>query len=203
MKIICIGRNYAAHIAELQNEVPSEPLLFMKPSTALLIGNKPFYIPSFSKDVHYEVELVFRITKNGKSIQKQFARSYYDEIALGIDFTARDVQTALKAKGQPWEKAKAFDSSAVVSEFIPITTLSNPDVINFDLFKNGAMVQAGTSDLMLHKLDDIICYASKFFKLHVGDYIFTGTPEGVGPVAIGDELVGHLDGREMIRMDIL
>lgn len=191
MKIICIGRNYKAHAEELGNDVPDRPMIFMKPPTALLVNNKPFYYPDFSKDIHYELEVVLKICKNGRHVQPEFARSYYDEIALGIDFTARDLQDECKKKGHPWEIAKAFDHSAVMSPFFPLRQA--PDDIRFHLEKNGEVVQRGHTRQLIFPFDELIVYVSRFFKLQVGDYIFTGTPAGVGPVQVGDRLVGYLE----------
>jgi acylpyruvate hydrolase len=201
MKFICIGRNYAEHIAELGNERPSDPVIFMKPDTAMLRENKPFYFPDFSKDVHYEVELLVKIKKEGKSIAPAFAHKYYDEIGLGIDFTARDVQSTLKDKGLPWERAKAFNDSAVISEFVSKEGFDMAN-INFDLKLNGAEVQNGNTSLMLWPIDELIAYVSKFFTLKTGDILFTGTPKGVGPVKIGDTLTGHLEGKEMFQFEV-
>ena len=191
MKIFCIGRNYAKHAKEMGAETPSSPVVFMKPSTALLIENKPFYIPEFSEDVHHEIELIVKICKNGKHVQPAFASSYYEKIGLGIDFTARDVQKQCKEKGHPWELAKAFDHSAVVGRFFDKKDL-DMDALNFSLKKNGEDVQIGYVKDMLFSIDELICYLSKFFTLQTGDLIFTGTPEGVGPVQIGDKLEGLL-----------
>lgn len=198
MKIICIGRNYVAHAQELNNEIPAEPVIFMKPDSALLRNNDPFYIPEWSKDVHYELELIVRINRLGKSIGRKFANRYYSEIGLGIDFTARDLQNRLKEKGLPWEKAKAFDRSAVISsEFIPVTELPDPSTIKFHLLKNGETVQTGDSALMIFPIDELIAQVSNYFTLKIGDLIYTGTPAGVGPVQIGDRLEGFLEGRKM------
>lgn len=198
MKIICIGRNYVAHAKELNNEVPGEPVIFMKPDSALLRNNDPFYIPDWTTDVHHEVELIVRINRLGKNIEKRFAHRYYDEIGLGIDFTARDVQNALKAKGLPWEKAKAFDYSAVIcTEFVSVGSLPDPNSINFKLELNGQNVQEGNSALMIFPIDELISQVSKYFTLKIGDLIYTGTPAGVGPVKIGDHLKGYLEGRKM------
>jgi 2-keto-4-pentenoate hydratase/2-oxohepta-3-ene-1,7-dioic acid hydratase in catechol pathway len=193
MKIICIGRNYAAHAAEMKAERPSEPVVFLKPPTALLVNNKPLYYPEFTQDLHYEVELVLKIAKNGRHVQPEFAADYIGEIALGIDFTARDLQATFKKKGQPWELAKGFDGSAPISEFIGWDELPDPASIHFGLRKNGSVVQQGDSADMLFSFTDIICFVSRFFKLQMGDYIFTGTPEGVGPVVVGDELEGYIE----------
>lgn len=198
MKIICIGRNYVAHAKELGNEIPSEPVIFMKPDSALLRNNDPFYIPDWSNDVHYELELVVRINRLGKSIERQFANRYYSEIGLGIDFTARDLQNKLKDKGLPWEKAKAFDRSAVISsEFVDVAELPDPASIKFQLKLNGEVVQDGDSALMIFPIDELITQISKYFTLKIGDFIYTGTPAGVGPVKIGDHLEGFLEGQKM------
>ena len=201
MKIICIGRNYAKHIEELQNERPKDPVIFMKPDSAILLKNNPFFIPPFSEDIHYEVELVVRINKIGKFIDKKFAPKYYDEIGLGIDFTARDVQSQLKEKGLPWEKAKAFDGSAVVGNFVDKSELGLSQ-IRFQLLKNGELVQDGDSTHMLWTIDEIISYVSQFFTLKIGDLIFTGTPAGVGRVASDDVLEGTLEGKSMFRVKV-
>ena len=197
MKIICVGRNYVAHAKELNNEIPDEPVLFMKPDSALLRNNDPFYIPEWSNDVHHEVELIVKISKLGKNIEKKFAHRYYKEIGLGIDFTARDIQNTLKEKGLPWEKAKAFDHSAVLcSEFVPIASIPDRNAIHFRLDIGGKTVQEGDSALMIFPIDDIIAHVSKYFTLKIGDLIYTGTPAGVGPVKIGDRLEGFLEGEK-------
>ena len=201
MKIICIGRNYAKHIEELQNERPVDPVIFMKPDSAILLKNNPFIIPPFSDDIHYEVELVVRINRIGKFIDTRFAHKYYDEIGLGIDFTARDLQSRLKEKGLPWEKAKAFDGSAVVGNFTDKSEL-DLEGIGFQLLKNGEVVQDGNSAHMLWKIDEIVSYVSQFFTLKIGDLIFTGTPEGVGRVQPEDVLEGRLEGQEMFRVRV-
>ncbi len=188
MKLICIGRNYTDHIKELQNEKPTDPVVFLKPDTAILLKKQPFFIPDFSNDVHHEVEILVKIKKVGKHIDKKFAHKYYDEIGLGIDFTARDLQAQLKAKGLPWEKAKAFDGAAVIGQWLPKTNFQNIDDINFSLKKNDAIVQAGNTALMLWKIDELIEYVSKYFTLKIGDIIFTGTPSGVGKVFANDIL---------------
>ncbi len=193
MKVICIGRNYAAHAAEMKAERPSEPVVFLKPPTALLVNNKPLYYPEFTQDLHYEVELVLKIAKNGRHVQPEFAADYIGGIALGIDFTARDLQATFKKKGQPWELAKGFDGSAPISAFIGLDELPDPASIRFGLRKNGSRVQQGDSADMLFPFTEIICFVSRFFKLQMGDYLFTGTPEGVGPVVVGDELEGYLE----------
>jgi 2-keto-4-pentenoate hydratase/2-oxohepta-3-ene-1,7-dioic acid hydratase in catechol pathway len=192
MKIFCIGRNYVDHAKELGNEVPSEPLVFMNPPTALLINNKPFYYPDFSKDIHYECEIVVKIGKNGKNIQPQFAKNYIKEISLGIDYTARDLQTKLKEKGHPWEIAKGFNGSAVIGDFIPLEQFEDVNNIHFHLIKNGEKVQIGNTKDMLFNIEKIITHISKYFLIHQGDYIYTGTPAGVGPIQIGDLLEGYI-----------
>lgn len=200
MKIICVGRNYQKHIEELQNEKPSEPVIFIKPDSALLRNNAPFFIPDFTQEVHYEVELVLKIKKLGRHIPEQFAMDYVDSIGLGIDFTARDVQSHLKSKGLPWEKAKGFDHSAAISKFIPVP--SNLENLDFSLVRNGSIVQQGNTQQMIHKIPQLISHISEYFTLKIGDYIFTGTPEGVGPVATDDELVGKIKDREMFRFRV-
>jgi 2-keto-4-pentenoate hydratase/2-oxohepta-3-ene-1,7-dioic acid hydratase in catechol pathway len=201
MKIICIGRNYAEHIEELGNERPEHPIIFMKPDTALLKNNDPFYYPDFSNDIHHEVEVLVKIKKEGKSIQKEFAHQYYDEIGLGIDFTARDWQTKVKENGHPWEIAKAFNGSAPTSKFISKGDRDMNDV-NFRLEINGTEVQNGNTKLMLWPIDEIISYVSKFILLKTGDIIFTGTPKGVGPVKVGDRLVGFLEDQQMFDFEV-
>lgn len=198
MKIICVGRNYVAHAKELNNEVPHEPVLFLKPDTALLRNNDPFYIPDWSDNLHHEVELVVKINRIGKNIDTKFAHRYYEEIGLGIDFTARDVQDKLKEKGLPWEKSKAFDHSAVICrEFVNVDALPDRNAINFRLDINGKAVQQGNSSLMIFSVDNIISQVSKYFTLKIGDLIYTGTPAGVGPVKIADRLEGYLEGQKM------
>lgn len=192
MKIICIGRNYAAHIEELENERPEHPVVFLKPDTAILLKKQPFFIPDFSSDVHHEVEILVKIDRIGKHIDKKFAHKYYSEIGLGIDFTARDLQSQLKAKGLPWEKAKAFDGAAVVGNFYPKTEFSDVNNLDFFLQKNDQKVQVGNTSLMLWKIDELIEYVSKYFTLKIGDIIFTGTPAGVGAVQPNDRLVGFV-----------
>ncbi len=201
MKIICIGRNYTEHIEELANEKPENPVIFMKPDSAILLKNNPFVIPPFSDDVHYEVEVLVKINRIGKHIQKEFAHKYYDEIGLGIDFTARDLQSKLKSKGLPWEKAKAFDGSAVIGNFIPKKSF-DLDNLNFKLFRNKELVQDGNTAKMLWKIDEIIAYVSQFFTLKIGDVIFTGTPAGVGKVAVNDILNGELEGKELFKINV-
>lgn len=201
MKIICIGRNYAAHVEELGNERPANPIIFMKPDTSLVKNNDPFYFPDFSNEIHYEVEVLVKISREGKSIDKDFASIYYNEIGLGIDFTARDLQSKVKEKGHPWEIAKAFNGSAPISKFVP---KDNRDMtsINFRLEKNGVDVQKGNTSLMLWPIDEIIAYVSQFFFLKKGDIIFTGTPAGVGPVNIGDRLAGYLENDKMLDFEV-
>lgn len=201
MKIICIGRNYAKHIEELANEKPANPVVFLKPDSAILPKNNPFFIPPFSNNVHYEVEVLVKINKVGKFIDAKFAHKYYDEIGLGIDFTARDVQDECKAKGLPWEKAKAFDGSAIVGEFYPKEQF-HLDNLQFQLYKNDELVQDGNSNAMLWKIDELIAYVSQYFTLKKGDIIFTGTPEGVGKVAENDVLKGVLEGREAFQIRV-
>ncbi len=202
MKIICIGRNYADHISELNNERPSEPVIFLKPETAVILKKFPFVIPEFSNDVHHEVEILVKICKVGKYISPKFAHKYYEEIGLGIDFTARDVQSKLKEKGLPWEKAKAFDGSAMIGDFIPKEELNSIENITFELHSNGNVVQSGNSNMMLWKIDEIIAYVSQYFTLKKGDIIFTGTPKGVAQVNNGDELVGFMEGKQMFKLHV-
>ena len=201
MKIVCIGRNYAAHVRELNNAMPDEPVIFIKPDTAVLRNNAPFFIPEFTRDVHHEIEVVVKINKNGKSIPVQFAADYYDEITVGIDFTARDLQSKLKEKGLPWEKAKGFDHSAVIGKFIPKNGIDIKN-LNFHLTKNGEAVQKGNTQMMMHSVDEVIAHVSQYFMLKIGDLIFTGTPEGVGPVAKGDELKGFLSDMQLFRCGV-
>ncbi|MFB1020774.1 MAG: fumarylacetoacetate hydrolase family protein [Flavobacteriales bacterium] len=204
MKIICIGRNYLDHAKELGNPVPSEPMFFLKPDSSVLHKRHAFYIPDWTKEVHYEVELVVKILKLGKAIQTRYASRYYAEVGLGIDFTARDVQSKLKAAGHPWEKAKSFDGSAVVSEeFISLDRLGKSiQNLQFDLSINGTKVQAGSTSDMIFKVDDIISYVSQFMTLKTGDLIFTGTPSGVGPVKSGDKITGTLEGFQMLNVNV-
>ncbi len=202
MKIFCIGRNYTEHAKELNNPVPAEPLIFMKPPTALVVANKPFYYPDFTKDLHYEGEIVLRVAKNGRSVQPEFAHRYYDAVAFGIDFTARDLQDQLKKKGHPWEIAKGFDRSAPISRFVPLEELDHAQDIHFQLKKNGEVVQDGHTRDLIFSFDTLICHISKYFTLFKGDYVFTGTPAGVGPVQIGDVLEGWIEGKEMLHCAI-
>lgn len=202
MKIICIGRNYVDHIHELQNEVPTEPVIFLKPETALVLKNQPFFIPDFSQDVHHEIELVVRINRVGKNIEARFAHKYYQDISVGIDFTARDLQSKLKAKGLPWERAKAFDGAAVVGEFKNIEEFNNIQNIDFSLSKNGEIVQSGNTSCMINRVDQIIEEVSKYFTLKIGDLIYTGTPAGVGPVAKNDLLEGFLGAQRLFSLSV-
>lgn len=202
MKIICIGRNYAEHAKEMKSDVPSEPVFFMKPDTALLHQGKDFYFPEFTQDLHHEIELVVKISKAGKSIQKQFAHKYYNEIGLGIDFTARDLQADCKQKGLPWEKAKAFDHSAPLGSFINSEKISDLNNINFSLKVNQQLVQQGNTRDLLFNFDTIISYVSQFITLKVGDLIYTGTPAGVGPVKVGDHLEGYIEHDKMLDLVI-
>ncbi|GAA4008301.1 fumarylacetoacetate hydrolase family protein [Hymenobacter fastidiosus] len=203
MKIICIGRNYADHIAELRNETPDAPVIFLKPDTALLQRNQPFFYPDFSRDIHHEIELVLRVSKNGKNIDEKFAPTYFDAIGLGIDFTARDLQSQLKSKGLPWELAKGFDGSAPLgTTFKPVADFADLANINFHLEVNGEVKQRGNSGLMLHPFAAIISYVSRFITLKMGDLIFTGTPSGVGPVQIGDQLTGFIEGEKILDLAV-
>lgn len=202
MKIICIGRNYANHISELNNERPTEPVIFMKPDSAILPNKNPFVIPAFSNDIHHEVEILVKICRVGKHIDAKFAHKYYEEIGLGIDFTARDVQSTLKEKGLPWEKAKAFDHSAVIGNFISKKNYSSLENINFELKSNQVTVQEGNTSLMLWKIDELIAYVSQYFTLKIGDIIFTGTPKGVAKVTEGDVLEGFIEGESKFKIQI-
>jgi len=198
MKIFCIGRNYVDHAKELNNPVPAEPLIFMKPPTALVVNNKPFFYPDFTRDLHYEGEIVLRICKNGRSVQPEFAHRYYDAVAFGIDFTARDLQDKLKQKGHPWEIAKGFDHSAPLSQWVPLEQLSNPGNISFQLKKNGSVVQDGHTLDLIFSFDTLIVHISRYFTLQRGDMIFTGTPAGVGPVQTGDVLEGWIEEKHLL-----
>ena len=203
MKIICVGRNYTDHISELKNEKPEEPVLFQKPDTSILLKKQPFFIPDFSNDIHYEVEVLVKIKKIGKHIQEKFAHKYYDEIGLGIDFTARDLQNKLKEKGLPWEKSKAFDGAAVISDkWLQKMELPAVDELNFRLEKNGEVVQSSSTVHMLWKIDELIAYISSYFTLKIGDIIFTGTPAGVGKVATDDRLTGYLEDQQMFSIKV-
>ena len=199
MKIICIGRNYVAHARELNNEIPPEPVFFMKPDSALLRNDYPFFIPDWTKEVHHEIELVIKISRRGKNVEKRFAQRCYSEIGLGIDFTARDIQNELREKGLPWEKSKAFDGAAVISKsFYSMSSLTDRNAINFRLQVNGITVQEGNSDRMIFGFDEIISHVSRYVTLKIGDLIYTGTPAGVGPVKIGDHLEGFLDNKKLL-----
>ncbi|MGN7889009.1 fumarylacetoacetate hydrolase family protein [Dyadobacter endophyticus] len=200
MKIICVGRNYAEHIAELNNQTPDSPVIFLKPETAQIRLGDDFYYPDFSKDVHYEVELVVKIDKVGKNIEEKFAHKYYSEIGIGIDFTARDLQSELKAKGLPWELAKAFNGSAPVSEFVPVSDFADIQNVNFSLDVNDETRQNGNSSMMIYRINYLISFVSKFFMLKKGDLIFTGTPKGVGPVKVGDKLTASIEGKKMLEL---
>jgi len=202
MKLICIGRNYTEHNIELENENPDEPVVFLKPDTAILLKKQPFFIPDFSNDVHYEVEILVKINRVGKYIDKKFAHKYYDEIGLGIDFTARDLQAQLKGKGLPWEKAKAFDGAAVIGNWMPVNDIADVNAIEFFLKKNDKIVQKGNTSLMLWKIHEIIEYVSKYFTLKIGDIIFTGTPSGVGKVIANDKLKGFIENKEMFSITV-
>jgi 2-keto-4-pentenoate hydratase/2-oxohepta-3-ene-1,7-dioic acid hydratase in catechol pathway len=202
MKIICIGRNYVKHIEELQNERPDEPVVFLKPDSAILLKQHPFVIPEFSDDVHHEVEILVKINKVGKYIEPKFAHNYYDEIGLGIDFTARDLQSKLKEKGLPWEKSKAFDGSAVIGEFLSKKDFNSLENINFELVNNGKVVQSGNTSHMLWKIDELISHVSQFFTLKKGDIIFTGTPEGVNAVKPNDILEGFIENKNSFRIQV-
>ncbi|MGB3152132.1 MAG: fumarylacetoacetate hydrolase family protein [Maribacter sp.] len=202
MKIICIGRNYTDHIEELKNERPLEPVIFIKPDSAVLPKEQDFYIPEFSNDIHYEVEVLVKIKKVGKHIDEKFANTYYDEVGLGVDFTARDLQAKLKEKGLPWEKAKGFDGAAVIGNWLPKNKFKNLNNLNFKLLKNGEVVQASNTKLMLWRIDEIIAYVSTFFMLKKGDVIFTGTPAGVGKVSANDYLSGSLENEELFTVKI-
>lgn len=201
MKIICIGRNYVDHIKELGNEMTKEPVVFMKPDSAVFRQRDAFYIPDWTNDVHYEAEIVVRINKLGKNIEKRFAPKYYADFTLGIDFTARDVQAELKSKGLPWEKAKGFDQSAVLGDFLQVADYDLLN-LNFELYKNGEVVQSGSSRLMLYDIPSIVEHCSQYFTLKIGDLIFSGTPAGVGPVAGGDLLEGYIEGKKVLNVKI-
>jgi acylpyruvate hydrolase len=202
MKIICIGRNYVAHAKELNNEVPESPVFFLKPDSALVTANRPFFYPEFSKDVQYELEVVIRINRLGRSIEEQYANRYFNEVALGVDFTARDLQAEQKKKGLPWEIAKGFDYSAPVSEFLPLKEFGDIHHLSFRLDLNGKTVQEGNTSLMIFSFEKIIAYVSRFMTLKTGDIIFTGTPAGVGPVAINDRLEAYLEGKKLMDFPV-
>ncbi|MEI6815148.1 MAG: fumarylacetoacetate hydrolase family protein [Bacteroidota bacterium] len=202
MKIICIGRNYAEHAKELNNPIPDEPVIFIKPDSAIIQKDNPFYYPDFSKDIHHEVEIIVKISRVGKNISKQFAHKYYQEIGIGIDFTARDIQTKCKTKGLPWELAKGFDGSAPIGRFINKNTFTDLKDINFHLDINNTTVQSGNTGMMLNSIDDIIAFASSYFTLKKGDLIFTGTPKGVGPVKIGDVLKAYIEDQQLLKVEV-
>ena len=202
MKIICIGRNYADHAKELGNDIPDEPVIFMKPKSALLQAHTPFYYPEFTNELNYECELVLRICKNGKYIQERHASNYYNGVTVGIDFTARDIQDECKKKGLPWEKAKAFDNSAAVGKFIDITPDMNKKNINFSFNKNNEPVQQGNSGNMIFSFDNLVAHISNYFSLNIGDLVFTGTPAGVGECVVGDELEAFLEGKSLLKFDV-
>lgn len=202
MKLICIGRNYTAHIEELENERPKDPVVFIKADSAVLPKEQDFYLPPFSNNVHHEVELLVKITKVGKHIAKEFAHKYYDEVSLGVDFTARDVQDELKSKGLPWEKAKSFDGSAVIGKWVSKSNYKDLDHLSFSLKKNNEVVQSASSELMLWKIDELISYVSQFFTLKKGDIIFSGTPSGVGKVEAGDVLEGFIENQSFFKVGV-
>ena len=202
MKIFCVGRNYVDHAKELGNEVPTEPVIFMKPKSAVLQSHTPFYYPEFTNELHYECELVLRISKNGRYIQERHATNYYNGITVGIDFTARDIQNELKSKGLPWEKAKAFDNSAVIGKFIDINSSLDKNNIEFHLLKNGESVQKGNSKDLIFRFDYLVAHISQYFSLNIGDVIFTGTPAGVGECSVGDTLEGILGEEPLFKLDI-
>lgn len=202
MKIFCVGRNYTDHAKELGNAVPDEPVIFMKPKSALLQPHTPFYYPEFTNELHYECELVLRISKNGKYIQEKFAGKYYDAVTVGIDFTARDLQKELKEKGLPWEKAKAWDNSAAIGKWVPVAELKNKKDISFGLNKNGESVQKGGSAQMIFSFDNLIAYISNFFSINIGDLIFTGTPAGVGELVVGDDIEGFLEETSLLTLEV-
>lgn len=202
MKLICIGRNYVAHITELENERPEEPVVFIKPDSAILPKEQDFYIPEFTREVHHEVEVLVRINKVGKHIAPEFAPNYYQEIGLGIDFTARDLQAKLKGSGLPWEKAKGFDGSAVIGQWVPKSRFNSVDDLNFTLERNGEPVQSGNTSMMLWKIDELIAHVSTYFTLKKGDILFTGTPAGVAKVSPNDYLTGHLEGEKLFEINV-
>ncbi len=202
MKIFAVARNYAAHAKELNNKIPNEPVLFMKPHTALILPNESFYYPEFSELIHYETELVLKVYKNGKHIEEKFAADYYQEITVGIDFTARDLQNKCKEKGWPWEIAKSFDRSAAVGDFVPKSEFADIGNINFSLQQNNTLVQKGNTQDLLFPIDTLVANISKYFTLNIGDLIFTGTPVGVGPIAIGDVLEGFLEGKQVLTCEV-
>lgn len=202
MKIICIGRNYLDHVKELNNNQPVEPVFFLKPESSLVIRNRPFFYPEFSSEIHYEVEILYKICKVGKHIGEKFAHTYYNEIGIGLDMTARDIQREAMQQGLPWEKCKGFDGAAPISQFIPLSEFQNPKNINFSLLKNDVVVQQGNTSQMIFNIEKIIAHVSKFFTLKMGDIIFSGTPAGVGPVKIGDRLTAFIEDRKMLSCNI-
>jgi 2-keto-4-pentenoate hydratase/2-oxohepta-3-ene-1,7-dioic acid hydratase in catechol pathway len=202
MKIICVGRNYAAHAKELNNAVEEEPVIFLKPDTALLNNNQDFYLPDFSNDIHYETEVVVKINKPGKNIDEKFANRYYDSVSVGVDFTARDLQSMLKAKGLPWERAKAFDGSAVIGSFLPLAEVGNIADLDFSMNLNGQKVQSANTSEMVFSVDKVIAFVSRFITLKTGDLIYTGTPQGVGKVNVGDHLIGFLGNQELFNFKV-
>ena len=202
MKIICIGRNYSEHAKEMNSPVPEEPVIFMKPKSAMLQPHTPFYYPEFTNELHYECELVLRISKNGKYIQEKFASKYYDAVTAGVDFTARDLQNELKEKGLPWEKAKAWDNSAVIGKWVSFNNIKDKKNINFCLYKNKALVLQGNSSNMIHNFDKIVSYISNFFSVNIGDVVFTGTPAGVGELVVGDELEAFIEDDSMFTLEV-
>ena len=202
MKIFCVGRNYVAHAQELGNDLPDEPVIFMKPKSALLQPHTPFYYPEFTNELHYECELVLRICKNGKYIQEKFAGKYYDAVTVGIDFTARDIQDELKSKGLPWEKAKAWDNSAAIGKWVTFPDLKNKKDINFGLYKNKELVQQGNSSEMNFDFDYLVSYISNYFSVNIGDLVFTGTPAGVGELVVGDEIEGFMEDDSLLKLEI-
>lgn len=202
MKFICIGRNYADHARELKNDLPTEPVIFLKPETALILKRQPFFLPGFSQDIHHEIELLVKINRVGKHIEERFAHRYYDELSLGLDFTARDTQQFLKEKGLPWEKAKAFDGSAAVGQWVAKSEWGPLNNLHFRLEKNGKVVQKGHTADMIFSIDRLIAEVSKYFTLKKGDILFTGTPAGVGPVTAEDELVGFLGDQQLLQLRV-
>ncbi|HEV7620349.1 MAG TPA: fumarylacetoacetate hydrolase family protein [Flavisolibacter sp.] len=202
MKIFCVGRNYSEHAKELGNEIPDEPVIFMKPKSALLQPHTPFYYPEFTNELNYECELVLRISKNGKYIQEKFANKYYDAVTTGIDFTARDIQNELKAKGLPWEKAKAWDNSAAIGKWLNFSELKNKKEIQFGLYKNKELVQKGNSKDMIYDFDYLVSYISNFFSINIGDLVFTGTPKGVGEIVVGDEIEGFIEEENIFALEV-
>lgn len=202
MKIFCVGRNYADHAKELGNAIPDEPVIFMKPKSALLQPHTPFYYPEFTNELNYECELVLRISKNGKYIQEKFANKYYDAITAGIDFTARDIQNELKEKGLPWEKAKAWDNSAAIGKWIPLANFKNRNDISFGLKKNKELVQQGNAKEMIFDFDYLISYISNYFSVNIGDLVFTGTPKGVGELVVGDEIEAFIGDENLLTLDV-